>query len=62
MILTDLLIILMCLLVLGLAATVMLALLGERIRAERKAKIVFWSALGAILLLEAALFYSYFAI
>ena len=62
MILTDFLIITMLVLVLGLVATLMLALMGERVKEERKAKIVFWSALGAILLLEAALFYSYFAI
>lgn len=62
MILTDFLIIAMCLLLLGLAATAMLALMGERVKEERKAKTIFWSVLAALLLLESAWFYSYFAI
>ncbi len=52
----------MCLLLLGLAATAMLALMGERVKEERKAKTIFWSVLAALLLLESAWFYSYFAI
>jgi len=61
MILTDLLVIAIALLFLLLTALCLALVLGERLKEERRAKVVFWSTVSVVLLLEAAWFCSYFA-
>jgi hypothetical protein len=62
MILTDLLVIIIALLLLGLTALCLALAMGKKLKEERPSRIAFWTILSLELLVEIVFFFSYYAI